>query len=114
MTLPMDDISVILDSIWPPPVNLAANENRLTARKTAGVQGRLAYGGDNPGLVGCDVIDLSEAGARVETFARIETLPEILTVEICGVYNRARRCWAMGRQIGLEFIFEDAQYLDAM
>lgn len=114
MTLPMDDISVLLDSIWPPLVSLAANENRLAARMPARVQGRLAYGGENPGLVGCDVIDMSEAGVRVETFAQIEQLPEVLTVEICGVYNRARRCWAMGRHVGLEFIFEDEQYLDAM
>lgn len=110
----MDDISVILDSIWPPPVDLAANENRLAARVPAGVQGRLAYGGVTPGLVGCDVLDMSEAGVRVETFAQLDQLPEILTLEICGVYNRARRCWVQGRQIGLEFIFEDEQYLDAM
>jgi hypothetical protein len=110
----MDDISVILESIWPPPVSWAAHESRLVARAQASLQGRVAYGGMNPGLVGCDVLDMSEAGVRVETFAQIDQLPEILTLEICGVYNRARRCWAEGRQIGLEFIFEDEHYLDAM
>lgn len=101
------------DSIWP-PVSTAVNENRQAARIPASVQGRLAYGGMHPGLVGCDVLDMTQAGVRVETFARIDELPEILTVEICGVYNRARRCWAEGRQVGLEFVFEDTQYLDAM
>ena len=114
MTPPMDDISVVLDSIWPPPVTLAAHESRLVARVPVSVQGRLAYGGVTTGLVGCDVLDMSEAGVRVETFALIEQLPEILTLEICGVYNRARRCWVRERQVGLEFIVEDTQYLDAI
>ena len=91
-----------------------APDHRNARRKPATVQGRLGYGGIHPGLVGCDILDLSETGVRVETFCQLDEVPEICTLEICGVYNRARRCWVRGRQIGLEFIFEDAQYLDAL
>lgn len=95
-------------------MDMAANENRRAGRVTANLQGRLAYGGMHPGLVGCDVLDMSETGVRVETFARLGELPETLTLEICGVYNRVRRAWEQERQIGLEFIFDDTQYLDAV
>lgn len=110
----MDDNSVTLDSIWSPPMGERGRENRHIKRMPAHMQGRLAYGGTSPGLVGCDVLDMSEAGVRVETFARLDALPDILTLEICGIYNRVRRCWTQGRQIGLAFIPEDTQYLDDM
>jgi len=89
-------------------------EQRHTVRKPAALQGRLAYGGLTPGLLGCGVLDMSETGVRIEIYGRMENLPEIFTLEICGVYNRARKCWTKGSEIGLEFMVDDMQYLDAV
>jgi hypothetical protein len=110
----MNEISVIPDALWPSTLSAAAPERRLAAREPASLLGRLAYGGLTPGLVGCDVLDISETGVRVETFAPLEHVPELVTVEICGVYNRARCSWVRGRQIGLEFVFDDADYIDGV
>lgn len=108
----MDNHSKALDAIWPPPIELDADDKRRAPREPAAVQGRLAYGGLSTGLVGCDILDLSETGVRVETFRQIDDLPEYLSLEFCGVYNRARRCWTQGREIGLEFIADDAESLE--
>jgi hypothetical protein len=109
----MDDNTTPLGPIWPAPINTSAKENRQARRKHSGMQGRLAYGGLHPGLVGCEILDLSETGARVETFVQLDLeLPETVSVEFCGAYLRARRRWVHGRQLGLEFIIEDMKYLD--
>ncbi len=62
-------------------------ERRHSVREPAALQGRLAYGGLTPGLVGCGILDMSETGVRIETYVRLENLPEIFTLEICGVYS---------------------------
>jgi hypothetical protein len=81
-------------------------EMRSTRRVQTAKTGRLAYGGLTPGVVNCRILDLSEAGLRVETSAMLEPVPAFFSVEFCGIYCRARQCWADGREIGLEFIFE--------
>ena len=63
---------------------------------------------------GGDPYEIAAAAVARYRQAPLDGLPEFLSVEVCGIYNRARRCWANGNQIGLEFIFEDTQYLDAM
>ena len=82
-------------------------ELRATVRASTAFQGRLAYGGLQPGLVGCEILDMSEGGIRVSTFARLEPCPELFSVEFNGVYSRARRSWSKGHEIGLEFIVEN-------
>jgi hypothetical protein len=89
-------------------------EQRHSIREPAALQGRLAYGGLTPRLVGCGILDMSETGVRIEIYGRMENLPEVFTLEICGVYNCARKCWTKGREMGLAFMFDDMQYLDAV
>jgi hypothetical protein len=98
----------------PPATGMPAQENRQAVREATKLQGRLGYGGTQPGLVGCEVLDVSVAGVRVQTFTQLDGLPDTVSVEVCGVYNRARRCWASGNQLGLAFIAEDTQYLDTL
>lgn len=81
-------------------------EMRRTKRVQASLEGRLAYGGLEPGLICCQILDQSEAGVRVEIYAPLETIPEYFSLEFGDVYGRVRRRWASGREIGLEFIFD--------
>lgn len=108
----MDKYSSTLDAIWPPPIEPGPYDKRRAARRPAALQGRLAYGGQTTGLVGCEILDLSDSGVRVETYAQIDDLPELLSLEFGGVYNRARRCWTHEREIGLEFVADEAQTLE--
>jgi hypothetical protein len=110
----MDDTPSPLNPIWPAPILSPEKESRRARRQHAGLRGRLAYGGLQPGLVGCDILDLSETGVRVETFVQLDDLPETLSLEFCGAYHRARRCWVRGRQLGLEFIIEDTEFLESI
>jgi hypothetical protein len=81
-------------------------EMRRTKRVQASLEGRLAYGGLEPGLICCQILDQSDAGVRVEIYAPLETIPEFFSIEFGDVYCRARRRWVSGREIGLEFIFD--------
>jgi hypothetical protein len=92
-----------------PPVLLSKDrwaEMRRTKRVPTGKTGRLGYGGPNPGVIHCRVLDLSESGVRVETNVTLSPMPEFFSIEFCDVYCRVRRCWAKGYEIGLEFIFD--------
>ncbi len=116
----MDNISVTYPTSLLQPAQgmapenhpVAGQENRQALRETTLLHGRLGYGGEHPGLVSCDILDVSKTGVRVETFIHLDHLPDSFSVEICGMYNRARLCWATGNQMGLEFIVDDMQYLD--
>ncbi len=81
---------------------------RHTKRVLTEKTGRLAYGGVQPGLINCRILDLSETGVRIETFVLLDPLPEFFSLEFCDVYCRVRRCWAKDHEIGLEFIFNAA------
>lgn len=92
-----------------PRVSGPTPELRAAVRDGTSIPARLAYGGLKPGLVGCEILDVSEGGVRVSTFARLDPCPEFFSVEFLGVYSRARRSWSKDHQIGLEFIKEDNQ-----
>jgi hypothetical protein len=83
-------------------------EMRRAKRVQTSQVGRLAYGGSEPGLISCQIIDLSETGVRVEINVLLDPMPEFFSIEFADVYCRARRRWSSGHEIGLEFIFDVA------
>jgi hypothetical protein len=79
-------------------------ERRTEHRARAIKSGKLVYGGFSPTVIDCIVHDLSDDGACVETEVMVE-VPESLTLRIGDDTKRkARRCWARGNLIGLEFV----------
>ncbi|MCB5943971.1 PilZ domain-containing protein [Acidocella sp. KAb 2-4] len=80
-------------------------ERRTMQRSPVQRRGRLAYGGLTPGLVACQILDLSETGVRLRTDAEIDPLPEHFSLEFCDIYCRVRLRWRQGRELGLEFTF---------
>jgi hypothetical protein len=84
-------------------------EMRRTMRVQTSLQGRLGYGGSEPGVTYCQILDMSETGVRVEVYVPLDPMPESFSIEFDDVYCRARRCWARGNEIGLEFIFDAAK-----
>jgi hypothetical protein len=66
--------------------------------------GKLIFGGGHPVVIDCLVIEMSARGARVETSVMIQ-VPDRLTLRLVDSteYN-ARRAWAIGNRIGLEFL----------
>jgi hypothetical protein len=85
----------------------AVAELRGAQRISSGIKARIAYGGLAPGLVNCEIFDISDTGLRVSTYAQLDPCPEIFSVEFLGLYHRARRAWSRGNEIGLEFILEE-------
>ncbi|MGE4482852.1 hypothetical protein [Acidocella sp.] len=66
--------------------------------------GKLYFGAFSPTVVDCLVIDLTANGARVET-PEMTQVPELFKIQIGDApARRARRCWAHGNAIGLEFL----------
>jgi hypothetical protein len=88
----------------PENTDTPGSERRRARRKKSSSLGRLAYGGNEPRVLSCEIFDMSETGVRVETYAPPSLVPEFVTLEIGGIYHRARRCWIKGHQIGLELI----------
>lgn len=82
---------------------------RRTKRMETSLAGRLGYGGLEPGITNCQVLDLSELGVRIEIFEALDPLLEFFSIEFDDVYSRARRCWVKDNEIGLEFIFDAAK-----
>lgn len=80
------------------------NERRSAKREQLSSLGRLAYGGDEPRVLSCEILDMSETGIRVETYVNPSQIPEFVSLEFGGIYYRARRRWVNGNQIGLELI----------
>jgi hypothetical protein len=76
------------------------NAERLRALKSA----KLIYGGFSATVIDCLLIEISETGARVETAVMMH-VPEFLVLRLSDNTERqARRCWAVGNEIGLAFI----------
>jgi len=76
---------------------------RQDARHAAAKSGKLLYGFFSPTVIDCLVIEVSDIGARVET-AAMTRVPEKLSLHLSdGSKILARRSWARGNQIGLEF-----------
>jgi hypothetical protein len=76
---------------------------RRDARAAAVKSGKLLYGFFSPTVIDCLVLEVSDIGARVET-AEMTRVPEKLSLRLSdGDKRLARRSWARGNQIGLEF-----------
>jgi hypothetical protein len=87
-----------------PKSDLLPADLRATARARTFKSAKLIYGGFSPTVIDCLVTDLSATGARVET-SSMTRVPEILALRLSdGTEHQARRCWAMGAAIGLEFL----------
>lgn len=80
------------------PINRRGNTRSRTIKT-----GKLLYGGFTPSVADCLIIDISDNGARVETSVMVH-IPDILMLQINGSNRPVRRVWAMGNQIGLEFL----------
>lgn len=95
------------------PQRPSSREDYFIRQQPVELHGRLGYGGQKPRLVGCEVLELTAAGASVEAYAPIEGTPKLFTLEINGHYQRARLCTAEGRRLRLEFVAEALDYIDA-
>lgn len=79
------------------------SDRRAEIRPRAIKSGKLLYGFFTPTVIDCLVLEMSAGGARVETAVMINP-PEKLTLRLGdGTRLRARKCWARGHEIGLEF-----------
>jgi hypothetical protein len=84
--------------------DLSREERRSGKRGRTFKSAKLVFGGFSPTVIDCLVIEMSDVGARVETSAMTQTI-EILTLRLSdGTEHRARRAWAMGNEMGLEFL----------
>jgi len=84
--------------------DLKPTDRRAAARARCFKSGKLQYGGFSPTVIDCLVVDMTPEGARVETGTMVR-VPEIFALVLNdNVQRRARRCWAMGNQVGLEFL----------
>lgn len=90
----------------------ASREDYFVSHKPAELHGRLGFGGQKARLVGCEVLELSDTGALVETYAPVEDAPKYFTLEINGQYQRARLYLADGRRLRLEFVPETLDYIE--
>ena len=91
-----------------PPAS-PSKEHRRATRENLSSLGRLAYGGEEPRVLSCEVLDVSETGIRVETYVHPIDIPEFVSLSFGGLYYRARRRWVEGNQIGLELIPDETQ-----
>lgn len=80
------------------PINRRENTRSRTIKT-----GKLLYGGITPSVADCLIIDMSDNGARIETSVMVH-VPDILTLQMNGSNRPVRRAWAIGNQIGLEFL----------
>jgi len=66
--------------------------------------GKLIFGAPHPVVIDCLVIEMSARGARVETSVMMQ-VPDSLTLRLVdSTEYKARRAWAIGNKIGLEFL----------
>jgi hypothetical protein len=93
------------------PARPTSREDYFTKARPVDLHGRLGYGGQKPKLVGCEILELTETGAVIETYAEVDKTAELFTLEINGKYQRARLCYAEGQKLRLEFFFEELHYI---
>jgi len=87
-----------------PKSNLQAADCRSEPRPLTLRTAKLIFGGLHATVVDCLVRDLTDAGARIET-GTMTMVPELLSLQLAGGERLpARRCWAKGDAIGLEFL----------
>jgi hypothetical protein len=94
------------------PARPSSREDYFAKRRPDNLHGRLGFGGQTPRLVGCEVFELSEKWAYVESYILIDNPPKMFTLEIDGQYHRARLCYAEGLRLRLELFFEELHYID--
>jgi hypothetical protein len=95
------------------PPRPTSREDYFIKRRAMRLHGRLGYSGLKPRMVGCEVFELSETAAYVETYAPIDDMPQFFTLEVAGSYHRARLCYADGQRLRLEFFVEELNYVEA-
>ena len=94
--------------------DLGHQRTPVTLRRGAGwALCRLGYGGRTPKLVGCEILELTDIGALVETYAQVDAMAKFFTLEIDGQYHRAQLVKSKGRQILLAFFKEELNYIEA-
>jgi hypothetical protein len=96
-----------------PSTRPPSREDYFIRRHQADLQGRLGYGGRTPKLVGCEILELTDIGALVETYAQVDAMAKFFTLEIDGQYHRAQLVKSKGRQILLAFFKEELNYIEA-
>jgi PilZ domain len=95
-----------MNTLFPAPELRTADDRKGRRAKTLRTA-KLVYGGFSPTVIDCVVRDLTETGARVETDVLVH-LPESFSLQLQGdVHRLARRCWARGNAIGIEFLDEE-------
>ena len=91
-----------------PKSDLLPVDRRHAKRSRTLKSGKLLYGGFNPSVFDCLIVDMSESGARIETSVMIR-VPEVLSLRMNdNIERRAYRRWAFGNQIGVEFASDAA------
>jgi hypothetical protein len=108
----MNQNIILIDARPSKPTRPSSREDYFTRRRPDNLHGRLGFGGQKARLVGCEITQLSEAGAFVETYVPVADMPDIFTLEINGVYHRARRIWAEGQRLQLVFFTEELDYIN--
>lgn len=79
-------------------------DRRSEPRSKVIFRGHLLFGAGNSSVIDCLITEVSAHGARVETSV-MSNIPDLLQLKIRdGNPIRARRCWAKGVEIGLEFL----------
>jgi hypothetical protein len=85
-------------------LDLLPVERRREKRSRTLKSGKLLYGGVNLTAIDCLIFNMSERGARVEISVMID-VPEVFSLRLNdNIERRARRRWAFGNQIGIEFL----------
>ena len=81
-----------------------STDRRYEKRSRTLKSGKLIYGAVSPTVIDCLVIEMSDGGTRVETSV-MTGIPEVFSLQLNdNIERRARRCWANGNQIGIEFL----------
>jgi hypothetical protein len=90
----------------PEDVELQHAERRRELRMRTFKMGKLLFGGFTTMAVDCRIVEMSGSGARVETGVMVP-VPDLLQLQMVdGTRRDARRAWAVGNQIGLQFLDE--------
>ena len=87
-------------------LDLLPVDRRREKRSQTLKSGKMLYGGVNPTVIDCLIMEMSDGGARIETNAPID-VPEVFVLRTNdNIERRARQRWAIGDQIGIEFLFD--------
>ncbi len=89
------------------PADALQPKNRRRSGRSRAIKfGKLVYGDFSPTILDCRVIEISDQGARVETSVMTQ-VPDLLLLQLSdAVEHRCIVRWAIGQQIGLEFLPE--------